>query len=492
MRYSSRKNENEQCSAPLAVILAAGNGCRMQNGSNTIPKPQINVRGLSLAERSIAQLQDVGIDRFVVVLGANADPVRAHFECIAKRRRCPIGFIVAKDWLRGNGCSVTAAEPLVGDEPFLLTMVDHLLSRELILKLLSQPPPAEGIALAVDYDKSHIFDEDDLTKTRIKDEYIAEIGKDLEEWDAGDTGLFYCTGELFRGLSRAQRRGGFSLTDGIRECLTNGVRAIDVTGSPWIDVDTPEAVRKAVALVDASLTKGSEDGFVSQYLNRPISRAISKVLSRTSVSPNQISVLCFLLGLLGAGALAVTNAWAWVVGGLLIQLASILDGCDGEIARIKHSHSSRGAWLDTMLDRYADLAVGIAVTFAAARYYSAPWIWPVGLVAIMSFLLASYVTKEYELRFGKPYPNNLFNRLKRRDLRVLVIAVGALLGQPFPALIIIGSLTHLAILWIMIDTWRREEQPFIPKQLDTLRMTGEGGARWEKPLLAKAANRSSE
>jgi CDP-L-myo-inositol myo-inositolphosphotransferase len=210
------------------------------------------------------------------------------------------------------------------------------------------------------------------------------------------------------------------------------------------------------------------------------------------VSPNQISVLCFLLGLLGAGALAVTNAWAWVVGGLLIQLASILDGCDGEIARIKHSHSSRGAWLDTMLDRYADLAVGIAVTFAAARYYSAPWIWPVGLVAIMSFLLASYVTKEYELRFGKPYPNNLFNRLKRRDLRVLVIAVGALLGQPFPALIIIGSLTHLAILWIMIDTWRREEQPFIPKQLDTLRMTGEGGARWEKPLLAKAANRSAE
>ena len=492
MRFLSKKEGKGQCSTPLAVILAAGNGCRMQNGSNAIPKPQIEVRGLSLAERSIAQLQDAGIDRFVVVLGAHADPVRAHFECIAKRRCCPIDFIVAKDWVRGNGCSAAAAESLVGDEPFLLTMVDHLLSRDLILKLLSKPPPPEGIALAVDYDRSHIFDEADLTKIRIENEYIAEIGKDLEKWAAGDTGLFYCTGELFRGLSRAHVRGGFSLTDGIRECLAAGVRAIDVTGSPWIDVDTPEAVRKAVAFVDASVTKGREDGFVSQYLNRPISRAISKVLSRTSVSPNQISVGCFLLGLLGAAALAVTSAWAWMVGGLVIQLASVADGCDGEIARIKFLHSSRGAWLDTMLDRYADLAVGIAVTFAASRQSSALWIWPVGLIATMSFLLASYVTKEYELRFGKPYPSNHISRLKRRDLRILVVAVGALLAQPFPALLTIGALTHLVVLWIMIDAWRKAGQSVIPKSLGNLRIQGEGDARWEEPELVTAVTRSSE
>ncbi len=492
MRLLSRKNDNRECSAPMAVILAAGNGCRLQNGSNIIPKPQISVRGLSLAERSVAQLRDVGIDRFVVVLGANADSVRAHFERVTKRRCCAIDFILAKNWELGNGCSAAAAESLVGSEPFLLTMVDHLLSRELILKLLSEPPPTEGIALAVDYDKSRVFDEADLTKVRIENEYIAEIGKDLENWDAGDTGLFYCTRELFRGLSRAQVHGGFSLTDGIHECLPGGVRAIDVTGSPWIDVDTPEAVRKAVDLVDASLTKGGEDGFVSQYLNRPISRVISKVLSRTSVSPNQISVGCFLLGLLGAAALAGTDAWAWVVGAMLIQLASVVDGCDGEIARIKLLHSSRGAWLDTMLDRYADLAVGIAVTFAASRQYSAPWIWPAGLVAIMSFLLASYMTKEYELRFGNPYPNNHLNRLKRRDLRVLVIAVGALLAQPFPALLTIGALTHLVVLWIMIDGWRKAGQPVIPKSLNSMRLTGEGDARWEEPAFVGTASRSSE
>ena len=467
------------------MILAAGNGWRLQGGSDPISKPLIRIRGLSLAERSVAQLRNVGIERFVVALGANADLVRAHFECIAKRRRCRIDFVFASDWARGNGCSTAAAEPLVGDEPFVLTMVDHLLSAELILKLLSEPPRTDGIVLAVDYDKSHIFDEADVTKVRIAKGHTTEIGKDLVRWDACDTGLFFCTSGLFRGLSRARADGGFSLTDGVRECLAaGGVRTIDVTGSDWIDVDTTEGVREAVARIDASLTKGREDGFVSQYLNRPISRRISKVLSRAPVSPNQISVSCFLLGLLGAGALATTNAWAWVVGGLLIQLASIVDGCDGEIARIKLLQSRRGAWLDTMLDRYADLAVGIAVTFAASQLHSAPWIWPAGLVATTSFLIASYLTKEYELRFGKPYPNNHLNRLKRRDLRVFVIAVGALLGQPFAALLIVGALTHLVILWIMIDAWRGGEQPPVSRLLGTTRMIGEGAARRVEPATS--------
>jgi phosphatidylglycerophosphate synthase len=145
-----------------------------------------------------------------------------------------------------------------------------------------------------------------------------------------------------------------------------------------------------------------------------------------------------------------------------------------------------------MLDRYADLAVGIAVTFAASQQYSAPWIWPAGLVATMSFLLSSYVTKEYELRFGKPYPNNLLSRLKRRDLRVLVIAVGALLAQPFPALLMIGALTHLVVLWIMIDAWRKAGQSVIPKSLGHLRIPGEGDVRWEEPEPVTAVIRSSE
>jgi CDP-L-myo-inositol myo-inositolphosphotransferase len=349
---------------------------------------------------------------------------------------------------------VVAAAPLVGDSPFLLAMVDHLLPPEMIRDVLANPPAQDEIALAVDHDTENVFDLPDLTKVEVSGGCIAAIGKDLASWNAGDTGLFYCSSRLFEGLARAHEQGKFSLTDGIRECVAQGgVRAIDVTRARWLDVDTPEASQEAVRRIDAAMGKGGEDGFVAQYINRPLSRRLSVALSRTSLTPNHITLLSFFMGLLGAVGLATTDPWFWVAGGILIQIASIVDGCDGEIARIKLLQSPQGAWLDTVLDRYSDLAVGLAVTFAASQLHDAAWVWPVGFAATSSFLMASYVTKEFQIRFKRPYPNNLVNKLKRRDLRILAIAVGAALGHPFVALLAIGSLTHLAVLQVLVSGW---------------------------------------
>ena len=441
--------------APIAVILAAGEGSRLKSARSALPKPQVRLRGLSLAERSIAQMCAAGVSRFVVVLGCDGEPVRREFERVARRRRCHISFAWAESWEKGNGCSVVAAAPLVGDSPFLLTMVDHLLSAEMIRQVLANPPTRDEVALAVDYDTRNVFDPPDLTKVEVSRGRVAAIGKDLATWNAGDTGLFYCSSRLFEGLARAQEQGNFSLTDGIRECVrSGGVRTIDVTGEGWLDVDTPEAFDEAVHRIDAAMAKGGEDGFVSQYLNRPLSRRLSVALSRTSLTPNHITLLSLFVGLLGAVGLATTDPWFWIAGGILIQIASIVDGCDGEIARIKLLQSPRGAWLDTVLDRYSDVAIGLAVTFAASQLHDAAWVWPAGFAATASFLMASYVTKEFQLRFDRPYPNNLVNRLKRRDLRILVIAVGAVLGHPFAALLAIGSFTHLAVFQILVSGWQ--------------------------------------
>jgi hypothetical protein len=73
--------------------------------------------------------------------------------------------------------------------------------------------------------------------------------------------------------------------------------------------------------------------------------------------------------------------------------------------------------------------------------------------------MASYVTKEFQIRFHRPYPDNLVNKLKRRDLRILVIAVGAVVGHPFVALLAIGSLTHLAVVQILVSGWDTKLRP---------------------------------
>jgi CDP-L-myo-inositol myo-inositolphosphotransferase len=234
-----------------------------------------------------------------------------------------------------------------------------------------------------------------------------------------------------------------------------GVRAVDVSGQPWLDVDTQQAVAEAERRICASLSKGSDDGYVSEHFNRKISRAISMVLVRTPITPDQISVASFLLGLLGAVFLALAGSFWWLAGGVIIQAASILDGCDGEVARLKRRESARGAWLDTVLDRYSDLAVALAVTYAHAASQEGAWIWVAGFLSAAGFVLASYVTKEFHLRFGSPYPNNWMNRIKRRDLRILLISLGAIAGHPFVGLLLAGGLSHLAVFGILGFGWVR-------------------------------------
>ena len=209
----------------------------------------------------------------------------------------------------------------------------------------------------------------------------------------------------------------------------------------------------------ASLTKGNEDGYVSLRLNRPLSTRLSAQLVTTRITPNQITVISFLISLTGAGLLSVGLFATGVIGGVLVQAASVIDGCDGEIARLKHRSSPRGAWLDTVLDRYADMAVALAVTFAYAAAHPGPVPWIIGFLTVFGFVLASYVTKEFVLRTGEPYPNDIFNRLKRRDLRVFIICIGAVVARPFEALAIAGALTHLCVIGVLVRGWKKSDSP---------------------------------
>ena len=132
----------------------------------------------------------------------------------------------------------------------------------------------------------------------------------------------------------------------------------------------------------------------------------------------------------------------------------MVDGCDGEVARLRHLATPRGAWLDTMLDRYADTAVVVAVTLAYAEGHPGALPWLGGLAASTGFLLASYSTKEFALTHGGPYPDDMPARLKRRDLRMFVLFCGGLVGYPYYAMVVMGLVTHGVIVSILINGWR--------------------------------------
>ena len=141
-------------------------------------------------------------------------------------------------------------------------------------------------------------------------------------------------------------------------------RAVDA-GARWaFRADDPEGRRRATdALFEAC--RKPVDGMISRHLNRHVSIFISRRIVGTPLTPNAMSVLTFLLAVAAAFAVARGDYTGMLAGAALFQANSILDGCDGELARVRFQHSKAGQWLDTVFDDlstllfYGGLIVGV-------------------------------------------------------------------------------------------------------------------------------------
>jgi len=99
----------------------------------------------------------------------------------------------------------------------------------------------------------------------------------------------------------------------------------------------------------------SQDGMVSKFLNRPISRVITRLLLKLPITPNAWTMLIFAPALVAFVFLVRGDYTGFLTGTALFQLINILDGCDGEIARAKYLDSERGRRLDAFFDFVANL-----------------------------------------------------------------------------------------------------------------------------------------
>lgn len=226
-----------------AVILAAGRGARLRSG---VPKPMTEVAGRSLLRRVLDTCVEAGVGRVVFALGYEADQLERHARDTADQLGLAIDCVRASDWEKGNGVSARAAARAADASHFYLLMGDHIVAPGVLEALAASPPPRGGVALAVDLDPAAVHDLDDATKVRVRGEHFEAIGKTLDDWNGVDTGAFLCTQGVVIALDEAQRRGGYQLSDGIRTLAgARLARAVDVTGMPWIDVDTLDALQEA-------------------------------------------------------------------------------------------------------------------------------------------------------------------------------------------------------------------------------------------------------
>jgi CDP-L-myo-inositol myo-inositolphosphotransferase len=452
-----------------AVILAAGRGQRLREGSEGLLKPLTPLLGLTLLERAILSCREVGVTECYVVVGYGKEQIFPHMETLALRHGICIRGVDNPHWEEGNGTSALAVKPFLNG-PFLLLMCDHVFDPAILQDLIAAGKQSETCLLAVDGRSQHIFDLADATKVQLHGQAITAIGKELTVFDAIDTGLFLCRPPVFKALEQARADGDSSLTGGMRRLIAGGhLRAVGIGDRFWCDIDTPQCLEYAERMLLAGLAKPHGDGVVSRYINRFISRWMSRYLARTPLTPNMLTVLSLLICLAGALLFSLGDYLWTLVAGVLTQLAAIVDGCDGEIARLKYKTSRFGAWCDTVLDRYADTAIVAGIAYGYARTHPPEFALLGSILALSGVFLFSYSRKEYHLRYGHDLPTYLRYTVvwASRDVRLFVVFFGALLAYPFEALLLTSVLAHAAVGWRVLTVYRRDThtaQPSYPER----------------------------
>jgi 1L-myo-inositol 1-phosphate cytidylyltransferase / CDP-L-myo-inositol myo-inositolphosphotransferase len=426
----------------VGVILAAGAGGRLENGC----KPLTRVAGLTLLERAVATLKEAGIPHVIVVAGHARDKV----EPFVAERGLDVELVASDDFSGGNGSSALVGGRVAGTR-FLVTKAHHVVEPAAVRQLLACDAP---LAAAVDSDPQYC-DVAEATKVRLDGRAVVAVERQLEELDAVDAGMFVCDAELLPVAECAPADGDRSWNGIGRRCLAEGheIRAVDLRGAFWLDVETGKEARRAERFLVSRAAGKGQDGPVARFLNRRLSGPVSLVLVRLGVSPNAATVTTFLLAVVAAAVLGLGSVWtvALIAGGVLVQLAAVVDGVDGEIARASLRSSPRGGFLDTVLDRAGDAAalIGLAVaagvgttTFAALA------------AALFGSLQTPYVKASYEASFGRPFPASVYRVGFGRDVRLLAVALSAVALQPLAGLLAVAALANIEAVRRSLGAWR--------------------------------------
>ncbi|NJF26009.1 bifunctional L-myo-inositol-1-phosphate cytidylyltransferase/CDP-L-myo-inositol myo-inositolphosphotransferase [Thermococcus sp. Bubb.Bath] len=358
-----------------AVILAAGFGTRMGGK----PKGLVMVAGREILYRTIRLLQETGVGRFVIVTNERYAPFYQEF---IEKHGFDAELIINPEPGKGNGHSLQLAKERVSGR-FVLVAGDHVYSVAFIEKAV------KGNGLIADREPTWI-EVDEATKVRVKDGRVWKIGKNFNDWDAADTGFFVLDEGIFEITEtlEMEKNGDYSLSEVIERAK---VPVTFVDGLDWMDVDTPKDIKRARRMLVKTAVKGTGDGFISRHLNRKVSTWISERLVER-VTPNQMTVVTFLLGIFSA-LLALVNL---PLAGILYQLSSILDGVDGELARAQLRASRLGGYIDSLLDRYVDGSFLALLAYASLKD---PVWYLVALLALLGSVMVSYSTERFKGAF---------------------------------------------------------------------------------------------
>lgn len=216
--------------------------------TDNYPKALIHVdNGTPLIGFPISAMSSAGIKKILIVVGYLGDRLKQELGD-GSRFGVELEYISNEEYLGGNAVSVHKAMDWAGGKPVVLCMADHLIEQDVVKLLLDNQVNNE--TLCVDSNPAAHHEVDEATKVAINNlGHIREIGKNITEWDALDTGVFLLTRKFFSALDELIHNNGYEteISDVIRFLISRGHRfdTCNIDGCFWMDVDTQEDLKVA-------------------------------------------------------------------------------------------------------------------------------------------------------------------------------------------------------------------------------------------------------
>jgi choline kinase/phosphatidylglycerophosphate synthase len=409
---------------PPVVIIAGGAASRLQPYSSEMHKCFMELEpNVTILDFILNRIEKINPTRILVV-------IRPQFQNAFQKRLEGRAELVETDVDEfGNLYSVSLAMKRLDGSHFLLLMSDHIFEQSMLDRVLSIKSQA-AFTVCLDKKPSRAEAKEGL-KLELNGEVVVHAGKTPLPRHGIDTGIILCRENSKAFIERALENFGVEATiaDAFNLATAEGsVDYVDVTGKLWKDVDTPEDLVRARKVYweikRKELTK-REDGLVSKYLNRPMSTRISIMIYRRGfkIVPLAVTLISFILGLSASFLLAMK---VFILAGLLVQLSSVLDGVDGELARLYHEATPWGGYVDSVLDRISDVAIvaGLALSSPIAGSFRLM----LAILAAANVIFVSYAT--HNLSRLSLSTEKLRKIPATRDVRIFVVFIASLLSLP--------------------------------------------------------------
>lgn len=314
-----------------ALIVASGTGL---NGENLNLFPLLDVSEVPQLKRLLINSERAGINRFTIFCDESS---KLSLLKLANDRRIqsPIEFVCETDEFK-----------LEGDSAYVIQ--SNLLTYSTTINaFIEMAEKASGNTVLADRE-NNLYGLFKLKKS--------DINRIRESGDIGDT-----TGKKSK----------------------NGLQNLVVEEGYMMNL-SPDAssLDRAKEMIFSNVGK-TATGWIAVNINGRFSLPLSRQLIKTPLTPNMISVLINVIGIMAGPFFALGHP---VIGAICMQIATVLDRCDGEVARIKLMETKKGQWVDTVSDQVSMLSFYIGLPIGYYAINNSGWIVGLGIMNVFFFL----------------------------------------------------------------------------------------------------------